>query len=94
LTGRKSAPDAGGAPRPNRRATRARTATAERAYRDARSYATANPGTAAAVTFATGIGVGMMLAPRSAFRVGKRALVPVVAIAIAHAVLDVFDQPR
>jgi len=66
--------------------------TAERAYIDARNYATEHPGTAAAVTFAAGIGVGMMLAPRYAPGVGRRGLMPVVAIALAHAVLDVFDQ--
>lgn len=68
--------------------------TAERAYLDARNYAKENPGVAAAVTFAVGIGVGMMLAPRRAFGVARRGVVPVVAIALAHAVLDVFDQAR
>jgi ElaB/YqjD/DUF883 family membrane-anchored ribosome-binding protein len=69
-------------------------ATAERAYLDARRYATEHPGTAAAVTFAAGIGVGMMLAPRAAAGVARRGLMPVVAVALAHAVLDVFDPAR
>jgi hypothetical protein len=68
--------------------------TAEHAYREARGYAKENPGTAAAVTFAAGVGVGMMLAPRSDFRAYRHGLVPVVAVALAHAVLDVFDQGR
>ena len=66
--------------------------TAERAYHEARGFAKENPGTAAAVTFATGLGVGLMLAPRSRFHAYRRGLVPVVAIALANAVLDVFDQ--
>jgi hypothetical protein len=69
--------------------------TAERAYHEARGFAKENPGAAAAVTFATGLGVGLMLAPRtprSRFHAYRRGLVPVVAIALANAVLDVFDQ--
>jgi hypothetical protein len=68
--------------------------TAERAYREARGYARENPGTAAAVTFAAGVGVGIMLAPRNDFRAYRHGLVPVVAVALAHAILDVFDQGR
>ena len=68
--------------------------TAERAYREARGYAERNPGTAAAVTFAAGVGVGMMMAPRGGYSSYKRGLVPVVAIALANAVLDVFDKGR
>jgi ElaB/YqjD/DUF883 family membrane-anchored ribosome-binding protein len=70
------------------------TETAERAYRGAREYATENPRTAAAVTFAAGIGVGMMLAPRKSRHSFERGLIPVVAIALAQAVLDVFDGAR
>jgi ElaB/YqjD/DUF883 family membrane-anchored ribosome-binding protein len=46
--------------------------TAERACIDARNYAKEHPGTAAAVTFAAGIGVGMILAQRYAPGVGRR----------------------
>jgi len=73
------------------------TETAERAYRGARGYATENPAKAAAVTFAAGVGVGMMLAPRNgrhSYGSYGRGLVPVVAMALAHAVLDVFDRAR
>ena len=68
--------------------------SAERVYRDARIFARENPGTAAAATFAAGIGVGLMLAPRHGLRVYRTGLVPVVAVALAHAVLDVFDDAR
>ena len=68
--------------------------TAERAYRDARGYAQQNPGTAAAVTFAAGVGVGMMLAARGGHSSYRRGLVPVVALALANAVVDVFDKDR
>ena len=44
--------------------------TAERTYLDARSYAKENPGVAAAVTFAAGLGLGMMLAAR--YALGRR----------------------
>ena len=70
------------------------TESAERAYLSARGYATENPGTAAAVTFAAGVGLGMMLAPRNGRNSYGRGLIPVVAIAVAQAVLDVFDRAR
>ena len=65
---------------------------AVRMYNSARDYAVANPGTAAAITFAAGVGVGMMMASRNGSRVYRQGLVPVVAVALAHAVLDVFDE--
>ncbi len=65
---------------------------AVRAYHSAREYAVANPGTAAAITFAAGVGVGMMMAGRNGSRVYRQGLVPVVAVALAQAVLDVFDE--
>ena len=36
----------------------------------------------------------MMMAPRRGFSSYRRGLVLVVALALAHAVLDVFDQGR
>lgn len=67
---------------------------ATRAYNSAREYAVANPGTAAAITFAAGVGVGMMMSGRNGSRVYRQGLVPVVAVALAQAVLDVFDDAR
>jgi len=66
--------------------------TAARAYRGARGYAQENPGVAAAVTFAAGMGVGMMMATRNGMRAYRRGIIPVVAIALAQAVLDVLDE--
>jgi ElaB/YqjD/DUF883 family membrane-anchored ribosome-binding protein len=65
---------------------------ATRAYHGARGYAQSNPGVAAAATFAAGLGLGMMLGGRSAARAYRRGLVPVVAIALAQAVRDVFGR--
>jgi ElaB/YqjD/DUF883 family membrane-anchored ribosome-binding protein len=65
---------------------------AVRMYNNAREYAVANPGTAAAVTFAAGVGVGMMMASRNGSRAYRQGLVPVIAVALAQAVLDVFDE--
>jgi hypothetical protein len=67
---------------------------AARAYRGAREYAQANPGVAAAVTFAAGVGAGMMVAGRNGTRAYRQGLIPVVAIALAQAVLDVFEEAR
>lgn len=67
---------------------------AVRAYHGARGYAQANPGLAAAATFATGLGIGMLLGARSAARVYRRGLIPVVAVALAQAVRDVFQRAR
>lgn len=67
---------------------------AVRAYQSAREYAVANPGTAAAITFAAGVGVGMMMASRNESRAYRQGLFPVVAVALANAVLDVFDGAR
>jgi hypothetical protein len=63
---------------------------AERAYRGALDYARQNPGRAAAACFAAGVGVGMTMSSRD--RGFGRGLVPVVAIALANAVLDVFNE--
>jgi ElaB/YqjD/DUF883 family membrane-anchored ribosome-binding protein len=67
---------------------------AVRAYHGARGYAQANPGVAAAATFAAGLAVGMMVGGRSAARAYRRGLIPVVAIALAQAVRDVFERSR
>jgi ElaB/YqjD/DUF883 family membrane-anchored ribosome-binding protein len=66
---------------------------AARAYREARGYAQEHPDVAAAVSFAAGMGVGVMIAGRNG-RSYRRGLVPVFAIALAQAVLDVFDGQR
>ncbi len=65
---------------------------AARMYNSARKYAVANPGAAAAITFAAGVGVGMTMAGRNGSRVYRQGLVPVIAVALAQAVLDVFDE--
>jgi ElaB/YqjD/DUF883 family membrane-anchored ribosome-binding protein len=68
--------------------------SAGRLYRDARGYAKENPGTTAVVTFVAGIGVGIMLSGRNGYRARGHGLVPVVAVALANAVLEVFDPVR
>jgi ElaB/YqjD/DUF883 family membrane-anchored ribosome-binding protein len=67
---------------------------AGRAYRGARHYAQANPGVAAAVTFAAGLGAGLMLSSRNGAQAYRRGLIPVVAVALAQAVLDVFEEAQ
>ena len=71
---------------------------AGRVARKARDYAQENPGTAAAVTFAAGIGLGLglMVARRNqnGWRAYRRGLVPVMAVALARTVLDVFDETQ
>ena len=67
---------------------------AARAYYGARGYAQANPGVAAATTFAAGLGIGLLLGGRSAARAHRRGLIPVVGIALAQAVRDVFERLR
>ena len=71
--------------------------SASRVYREARGYAQEHPDVAAAVSFAVGMGVGVMIAGRNGRSYGNgrsyaRGLVPVFAIALAQAVLDVFDE--
>jgi ElaB/YqjD/DUF883 family membrane-anchored ribosome-binding protein len=66
--------------------------SAERAYRGAMDYARQHPGRATAACFALGVGIGMAMSPRSRSNGFGRGLVPVVAIALANAVLDVFDE--
>jgi ElaB/YqjD/DUF883 family membrane-anchored ribosome-binding protein len=65
---------------------------AERALQGTRSYVRENPGVAVAVGFAAGVGVGAMLAPRRRAFAYRSGLVPLVAVALANAVLEVFDQ--
>jgi ElaB/YqjD/DUF883 family membrane-anchored ribosome-binding protein len=67
---------------------------ANRAYLRAREYAQDNPGTATLVAFAAGLGVGAMVASRSALRGYRRGLVPMTAAALAEAVLSVFGNRR
>jgi ElaB/YqjD/DUF883 family membrane-anchored ribosome-binding protein len=64
---------------------------AERALRGTRSYVRDNPGVAVAVGFAAGVGVGAMLAPRRRPFAYRSGLVPLVAVALANAVLEVFE---
>jgi ElaB/YqjD/DUF883 family membrane-anchored ribosome-binding protein len=68
--------------------------TAEQALRGTRSYVRENPGTAAAVSFAVGVGIGVMLAPGRRSFAYRGGLVPLVAVALANAVLEVFEQGR
>jgi uncharacterized protein YfiM (DUF2279 family) len=49
---------------------------------------------AAAAAFAAGLGAGMMVASHRGARAYRRGLIPVVAVALAHAVLDVLDGAR
>jgi ElaB/YqjD/DUF883 family membrane-anchored ribosome-binding protein len=65
--------------------------SASRAYRNARGYAQEHPDMAAAVTFAVGMGVGAMMAGRRG-GIYRHGLLPVAAVALAKAVLDVFDE--
>ena len=65
--------------------------SASRAYRNARGYAQEHPDVAAALTFAAGMGVGAMIAGRRG-AIYRHGLLPVAAIALAKAVLDVFDE--
>ncbi len=72
---------------------------AARVYREARGYARDHPHVAAAVSFAAGMGVGVMIAGRNGRSHTRgnglsytRGLVPVFAIALAQAVLTVFDE--
>lgn len=67
--------------------------SAERAYRRARAYALDHPGATVAVTLAAGVGLGVLLVPRHRPRSSRAYLgiVPVFAIALAQAALNVFD---
>jgi ElaB/YqjD/DUF883 family membrane-anchored ribosome-binding protein len=70
-----------------------RTASeARRAYGSMRDYAIEHPGTAAAVTFGTGVCIGMWMARGRAMDAYKRGIVPMAAVAIANAVLEVLDS--
>ena len=72
-----------------------RTASqARRAYGGVRDYAIEHPGTAAALTFGTGVCLGMWVARGRAIDAYKRGIVPMAAIAIANAVLEVLDSRR
>jgi hypothetical protein len=62
-----------------------------RVYREALEYAHDHPA-AAVVTFAAGLGAGMLVAGRDPLRIYRRGLLPVVAVALADAVLEVFGE--
>jgi ElaB/YqjD/DUF883 family membrane-anchored ribosome-binding protein len=67
---------------------------ASRAYRQAMDYSRENPGKATLVALGAGFGAGVLFAqgmPRSR---GYRRMLPTVAMAVADAVLDVFDYRR
>ena len=54
-------------------------------------------GLTAAITFASGVGLGLLLAPRRSsnnFRPLRQGILPVAAVALSHAVLEAFDQTR
>jgi ElaB/YqjD/DUF883 family membrane-anchored ribosome-binding protein len=67
---------------------------ASRLYRDAIDYSREHPATAALVAFGTGVGLGMLLGDGSRDSRYRRSFVPVMATAIAEAVLDIFDERR
>jgi len=76
------------------KAERAYDATVDSAkstYYRARGYAQEHPDVAAALTFAAGMGFGAMMAGRRG-RIYRQGLLPVAAVALAKAVLDVFDE--
>ena len=68
--------------------------SAVRTYRGARDYAQAHPSAAAAMSFAAGVGIGMMVSSKNGAKAYQRGLIPVAAIALAHAVLEVFEEAR
>jgi ElaB/YqjD/DUF883 family membrane-anchored ribosome-binding protein len=68
--------------------------TASRLYQDAMDYSREHPGTAALVAFGAGIGLGMLLGDGSRESRYRRSFVPVLATAVAEAVLDIFDERR
>jgi ElaB/YqjD/DUF883 family membrane-anchored ribosome-binding protein len=70
------------------------TVSAGRAVRGARDYAVQHPGATAAVTFGTGLALGMAIVRGREVQSYRRSLVPVVAIALANAALEVFSQRR
>ena len=65
--------------------------SAGRAYRGVREYALEHPGAAMAATFGAGVALGVSLARERAIQDYRRSIVPVVAVALASAVLDVFS---
>lgn len=70
------------------------TERATRAYRSLRDYAADHPGTAVAITFGAGVMCGMSLARRRTDDVYRSGMVPTIAVALASAVLDVFNARR
>lgn len=73
------------------------TEKAGKVYRGARGYVRTNPAMTAAITFATGVGLGLLLAPRRSHqssRALRQGMFPVAAIALAQAVLEMFDDSR
>jgi ElaB/YqjD/DUF883 family membrane-anchored ribosome-binding protein len=73
------------------RAYDATVGSARNTYHRARGYAQEHPDVAAAVTFAAGMGFGAMMAGRRG-RIYRQGLLPVAAVALAKAVLDVLDE--
>ena len=67
---------------------------AGRAWRGARDYALDHPGTTAAVTFGTGVALGVAIARGRAVQSYRRSILPVVAVALANAALEVFGPRR
>ena len=67
---------------------------AGRAYRNVRDYAALHPGATAAVTFGTGVCLGMWMARGRELPDYRRGIVPIAAIALANAVLEVFGPRR
>lgn len=67
------------------------TEGADRAYRSARSYAKENPGATAAITFAAGVGIGILVARRQNAYTDRRGVIPMLAKAVGQAVREVFE---
>jgi ElaB/YqjD/DUF883 family membrane-anchored ribosome-binding protein len=63
-------------------------------YHNARGYAQTNPGAAATTSFATNLGIGMLLNIRSATRTYRRKFFPIMAFALAQTVRDLFQRAR
>jgi hypothetical protein len=67
---------------------------ATRAYQEALSSASENPGLTALVCFGVGVSVGMWLASMTKSRSFRDRIVPVLATAVADAVREFADQAR
>lgn len=64
---------------------------ANRAYQSAMEYSRENPGTATLVALGAGFGLGILFGSQFGRR-GRGEILPVIATAVADAVLDVFDR--